>query len=155
MEVKKRSGISAARSHKLEKIFRERMSSIFSQGIRFQHTHEHMLKCIHSEILDTPEWKMVPERVRSYIEGYWKAKRDEVYQYHLVWVMSVDGKLMTNKEIIDALTEEEKMYEVTDKTGQYRSPWSRVNSNLSRHVWKDRDGKILLDKPYDARFLSV
>lgn len=35
----------------------------------------------------------------------------------------------------------------------YRSPWARINGDLSRHVWKDAQGSPLRDKPFDRRFI--
>jgi hypothetical protein len=72
-----------------------------------------------------------------------------------MWVLSVDGKLMTSKQV-DELTRTEndanRATPNTFPTKEYRSPWSRVDSEKSQHVWIGKDGAPMYDKPFSRRF---
>ena len=79
--------------------------------------------------------------------------RDNLYRDHLLWVLSVDGKLMTSEEV-DQKTIEEKGTKMSEEEF-YRSPWSRINGDLCRHVWTYKDGQPMYDKPFDRRFKDI
>lgn len=53
-------------------------------------------------------------------------------------------------------TREEYMRDFSKhQPSDYKSPWQRVNGELSRHVWKDSAGNPLRDKPCDEKFRRV
>lgn len=160
-DKRKRSGISGARASRIAAELKKRLLDIIFQGIHFKQTHDFISQRIIAGVLDTPEWRKAPGYVCSYLQGVSDTKRDEIYHYHLAWLLSVDGSLLTSKQV-NALTRMEKEYGQSLPDGSriystdpgYKSPWSRVDSSLSRHVWKDANGNPLADKPYDAKFLE-
>lgn len=145
----KKSGISSKRAYELQTALVSRVGDTFSYAVHFQLTYEQIGARLQEFVYNTPEWERLPIARRSYILGYCQAKRDDLYRHHFTWVLSCDGKLMTSKEV-DALTAAEKAAG-KDTSPDYRSPWSRIDSDQSRHVWV-KDGKPLLDKSIDARF---
>jgi hypothetical protein len=157
MNTATKSGISGARAYRIQEKLKVRLLDIISMGISFKMTHEDITDRIRGQVMGD-EYHRAPRYVRSYIQGVWETKREEINHYHLVWMLWCGGKLMTHKEV-DSLTEQEKCFHKYQRegTGQfprnYQSPWSRINGALSRHVWKDAEGKPLVDKPYGREFL--
>lgn len=144
-QTKKRSGISSKRAFDLQSMIENRLKSIISAAIDFKSTNETITENICKDIFESEEWKRLPEYRRAYVRGYYAALREEIYRHHIVWMLSCDGNLMLSKEV-DALTKAEGF----DRNKP--TPWSRIDSNLSRHVWKDANGLPLKDKSFDARF---
>lgn len=193
---RKRSGISGDRAYRIQTKLKARLLDIISQGVCFKLTHDEVCEQVRDKVMGDSDWKKAPAYVHTYIQGVWDAKRDEMYRYHIVWVLSCDGKLMTSKEV-DELTKKEKeeLYAAHvkwcedsvseyNKNGgscrrpdtleefsrnfsrgiavglgirsvDYKSPWSRIDGDLSRHVWKDAQGNPMLHKPYDRKFIPV
>lgn len=131
-----------------------RVDDIYSCAKSFYLTHDEIAEKVVKEVFEHTSMKRATKATSSYIHGYCEAKRNEVYRYHvkwMMWVMSIDGlsgELMSREEI-DALTKREMSSLYLPK--DYRSPISRVNSDKSRHVWM-RDGVGLKMKPYDIKW---
>jgi hypothetical protein len=145
----KRSGISIDRAEKLRGELRSAIANAFSLAQHFKLTADATRDTIgaaikHASSRGAPAW------VIAYARGYWDARRDEQYLHHFAWVMWCDDKLMTRDEI-DALTRIEHEAGL-DERHDYRSPWSRIDSDKSRHVWTDDEGNPLRDKPVDERW---
>lgn len=142
-------GMTHARAYKLQSKLRLRLLDIFSSARSFCSTSEEISERTRKVFEENPK---MPAYVRGYLQAIVDTKRDEIYQRDMVWLLSVDGNLLTSKEV-DALGEKEG--------SPYKSPWSRINSDLSRHCWMSdpdpRTGErtILRDKPYDAKFRFV
>lgn len=136
---------------RLQSGLKERVNYVFDSAIRNHHTWQKInvdLLAIYS----SEAWAKVSENTREYFRGYIDARRHDIDHNHTVWIKSLGGHLVTTREI-ERLTG----YELTlsrSKHIDYRSPWQRVNNDLSRFVWKDADGKPLLDKPLEAKFLE-
>jgi hypothetical protein len=144
-------GMNVNRAVKLQGEFLQSAQDVMANCIHFQLTHEDILEHLNARIFSRPEWKKVPSYVQAYINGWLRCKYDSIYQDKLVWVLSVDDKLLLSKEV-DALTSDER-FDGKYIEPNYQSPWARVNNDLSRHVWKNRvDGSPMLQKPYDRRF---
>ena len=144
----KKSGLSSDRSHKEQSRFIRLVDETFSNGKHFYWTHDAITEELKKRIFSTPMWDKVSAEVRGYVNGYWWALREELYRNRIVWALSLDGKLMSSQDVRDVCKAE-------DATGFQSDAWSRIDSNLSRHVWTDKQGKPLYDKPYDARFLNL
>jgi hypothetical protein len=144
-----RSGISIDRALRLREKLKLRAGDIFSRAIMFKWSHED----IQEETIKlhaSNEWKRSPGWVQSYLRGYIDARRDNIYRDNLMWVLSLDDKLVTSREV-DTATKDEQELGIT-KCTSYRTPWQRVDGEKSRHVWKDSEGQPMLDKPYDAKW---
>ena len=147
-------GLSSARSYRIQKAGKDRLSYIWLNAITFYYTWENIGKQV-QEVMSSPDMMKAPAHVHAYLRGYWDAKRESIWNEHTMWMLwcesasppKGDGKLMTSREV-DDLTKLEAV-----KTPGYNSPWSRINSDLSRHVWLDRrTGLPLLDKSLDQKF---
>lgn len=148
-DKRKRSGISGNRAYKLKSRLVSRIADIYANAVHFKLTHDEISQKVR-EIMNDVDYKRLPTHAKEYIQGYWQAKRDEVYRYHITWVLSLDGNLLTSKEV-DSITMLEKSLNLS-VSPDYKSPWSRINGDLSRHVWKDANGAPLRDKSFDVRF---
>lgn len=146
-KTKKRSGISADRAYRIKEKLRARIVDIYNTARVFHHTHEAILESMKRDVWDAPELARAPSWVRSMLHETQRCLGDENWRL-LTWMLSVDGALLTSKEV-DALTAKEKA-EGLDKAKDYRSPWSRVDSERSRHVWTGKDGSPIRDRPYGA-----
>jgi hypothetical protein len=152
-QTRKRSDISGDRAYRIQEKMVARIADIYSNAKHFHQTHDTILENMSSKVWNDPELKKAPAYVRGYLMGYLKAISESLWNNNLVWVLSCDGKLITSKEV-DLLTAEEKRFPpIRYKGEEYRSPWSRINSDLSRHVWKSASGNPILDKPFNAKFL--
>lgn len=176
-----RSGISVDRAYRIQKLLAERVRDIFSSARLTHPTSEHISSQIRSDVLNAPEYDRAPGHVRAYIQGVLDTLWHNMHHYHLVWVHSLDGMLMVRDEV--ALSTDKEMateYAAYVKRcgkpedgsyrdpptfsefsrnwskflpSDYKSPWMRVDTDKSRFVWKDGNGKPLLNRPYDKKFL--
>jgi hypothetical protein len=137
--------MSVDRSYRIQQQFKTSTLDIFRTAIRLRQTHDIILKNISDRIYGDPLWAKVPDRVRAYIRGIMDARFDDMWS-RLVWLKSIDGKLLTTKEV-DALTAKEAKLKKS-KANNYRSPWGRCDGQTSAYVWKDEAGNPLRDKPY-------
>ena len=137
-------GTSSSQSLKLKMILAEQLHEVFSRAIREHHTHEYIME----HVLIVLANKKLPRHAKEYLQGICDTMRWTIYSHHLIWLKMLDGELRTTEEV-EALTIRES---VAAYTVGYRSPWARVDSDQSRHVWKDEHGQPLRDKPYDAKF---
>ncbi len=145
------SGISADRAYKIRSRLKSRLADIISSGVSFHSTIDTITDNVRKMVWEDKDLKRCPERVRSYLRGYYDAKWDEMWNKHFVWLLWCDGQLMTNKEV-DALTDKERREGANPRDPNYKSPWSRIDSDKSRHVWKGKDGEPLRDKPIDQKW---
>jgi hypothetical protein len=152
LSAKKPKGISGERAHRLQRKFISRIDDIYHGSINCKLTYDEIREKIEKEVTGTSEWERVPEYVRAYINGYCEARLNELHQYHLVWVLSCDGLLMTSNEV-NALTKSEEDIGI-NIVPNYSSPWNRIDSQKSRYIWKDANGLMLLEKPFSRRFLT-
>jgi hypothetical protein len=157
---KKRSGITAKRAFNLQCKLVERADDLYSRAYWYCSTHEQIVESEQRKLWHSKEWARVPSYVHSYVEGYVAAKREELYRHHLYWMVWLDGKLVTSKEVDERTKEEHKLIldrcnadcqDYAEPAG-YRSPWSRIDSEQSRHVWVDNAGNPLPDKPFDGKW---
>lgn len=146
-EKKKRSGMHGSTAYNWQVKLLSRVQDIYSTAMLFHQTHEHILKRLKEEVYEHPAWSKVPAYVQTYIAGWIKCKADSIYAHHLDWCLSVDGKLLTRKEV-DALTNKESQDWALSEESSYRSPRARCDTELSRHVWVDKQGNVLKDRPY-------
>jgi hypothetical protein len=137
----------ANRAYNIQSELKNNINYIYSNAIHFKLTHDDIVDQIREKVYDIARAKKVPQYVISFLDGYWEAKREEVYRNHIVWVLSIDGMLMTSKEV-DA-------WKASKDFSHDTSPWSRIDTESCRHVWKDNDGHPMLDKPFDRRFVVV
>ena len=182
-------GISIDRALDLQGKLLKRTEDIFSQAISFKMASEDISREVRERLYLSPEWKRSPHWVRSYIEGYMKSRRDNIYKYHMAWMLWLDGSLLTSKSI-DFITENEKRAQFTTVVKRceesvrlykkhggscrhpptweefnsnvskffpstYKSPWSRIDGDKSRHVWIDEKGNPMLNRPYDRKWREV
>lgn len=143
------SGISLDYSLRLQKTLTDRAADIMSRAYSFKLTHEEISESV-VQLRQSREWKRAPHWVKSYIEGYLHARRDEIYRHHMAWMLSLNGKLVSSK-MVDTTTKDEVELGIHKNIG-YQTPWARVDGEKSRHVWKDADGQPMLDKPYDQKW---
>lgn len=169
VQVRKRSGISGDRAYRIQVKLRQRLLDTISNCIHFHTTAEYLSAQV-GAVFGNPDLKRAPRYVSSYLRGVWDTKREDIQQHHLVWLLYCDGSLLTSEQVDElTLKEHTAMWTAFCTTwrkiptlqefiakllpSDYKSPWSRINSELSRHVWKDAQGNPLVDKPYDSRFL--
>lgn len=152
---KHKSGISSERAYRIQRKLIDIVADIYSAAIIFKSTHDDILNNLTKRVYKTVEWKKAPSYVQSYVLGYLEARRSEINRYHLAWVLSCDGKLMTNKEV-DELTAAERGIGYEDVVvHDGPTPWGRIDNDLSRHVWTDAHGNPMLDKPFDRKFKEI
>lgn len=160
--ARKRSGMTGARTFRLQAKLKVRVQEILSTTVALKLTWDDQYDRLNKEVFHTPEWKKVPQYVRSYIDGYIDCWRAQMYRDHIKWMLSLDGLLLTNTDI-DAITRQEVrdggMWESTTRwiditSKDYRSPWSRIDGDKSRHVWLDKPGGLPLSrKPLDRKWV--
>lgn len=156
-----KSRISGDRAFRIRQQYKDRISSIFGSIITFRQTLNDLTESMRKSVWEVEEVKRCPETVRAYLHGYFDARWDNLWRYHFAWLLWCDDKLMT-KEEVDQLTrqEDEDLYrqfsltqgEKNYRPKDYRPPWSRIDSDKSRHVWKDRDGTPIPTFPVDAKW---
>lgn len=144
-------GIKIKTAISIQHRFKQIIRSIFAEGARSYSTLDDMLDQVSSRVYNTEEFKHCPNWVSTYLQGYKESKVDEVVD-NSVWLMMCDGELRTKNEI-DALTKTESESLNNQYNKNYKSPWSRVNGDKSRHCWIDRKtGQPLRDKPIDRKW---
>ncbi len=146
MTTKKRSGLSHDRAFQLQTELKSRLLDIISESICFSSPHGTICDKVHERVFAEAERRRAPARVLAYLRGVYDTRLDDLYRYHLVWVMWVDGSLLTSAEM-RALSDLELKLD-TSKSPDYRSPWARCDSDKSVHVWKNSKGEILRDRPF-------
>lgn len=145
-------GMSLDRAIRLQSEFLQSAQDVMSNCIYFKLTHDDILEHLNARIFSRPEWKKVPAYVQAYINGWLRCKYDSIYLQHLIWMKSVDGNLLTTKEMYELCNKESIPFEVANSAEGYKTPWARCDTDLCRHVWKDENGNPLVNKPYDRRF---
>lgn len=142
-------GMSLDRALRVRDHLAVRLQDVYSTAINLKMTHDQLLQRRTIYFFNDPLYKKVPRWVHSYLEGMEKVLNNHLWHHNLVWLMSVDGKLMTGKEIDKLTKQEEAKYSLSNKlSNDYKSPWSRVDGDLSYHCWKDDNGKPLRDKTF-------
>ena len=63
----------------------------------------------------------MPAYVRGYLQAIVDTKRDEIYQRDMVWLLSVDGNLLTSKEV-DAPERKKERGTLTSPLGLVSTP---------------------------------
>ena len=151
---RKRSGVSTEVAMRTQTDLKARVIAMIGHAKHFCLTNEDIIEK-YEHIMRSPAATRAPEWVRFYIRGVYDTLRDMLYQYNLVWVFCVDGKLMLPKEV-DDLTARENA-EIKERAGPvadtYKSPLSRIDSYKSRHVWTDAKGAPRTDKPFQMRYM--
>lgn len=145
------------RSYKIQRLLKSKIKDIFTDVFYFKLTIETLNDKINT-LMNGNEAKRTPSYIRSYLQGYIDARRDDIYRNHLVWLKSCDGKLLTTEELDRLIVEEVKQgylhppFGSSQLTGitktTTKSPWQRTDPDLSCHVWKDVQGNPLRDKPF-------
>jgi hypothetical protein len=146
---RKRSGITLDRALTIQHKMQVRVADIYEAAIVMYMTSEQISERVR-EVFADKTYDKAPTWVISYVQGYSAARKDAIYRYHLVWVMWLDGRLCTRGEVDQATEEELEAGE--DRSPHYRSPWQRIESDKSRHVWKDKNDQPLYDMPYDGKW---
>lgn len=123
-----------------------RVRDALSIGIQFQQTIDKIGQNMRGGVIDTQDFARLTIYYQGMVEGYRRSAWESLWK-HAYWMLSCDGKLMTSKEV-DALTEAEKDI---SKEESYQSPWSRIDNDQSRHVWKAPDGSPMRDKPFTEK----
>ena len=157
-----------------------RVDETYAYCIADKLTGDDITDRLRTRVYESGEYLRLPTWAKSHIAGYCEAKREEVWKYHLVWVMMLDGKLRTSEEV-DELTRQEAAILHAGYVGEcirlnkqpatlekfassighfiqsnYMSPWQRIvttKPNKSRYVWKNVQGP-LYSKPYDRKFIG-
>lgn len=133
-------GISSDRAYKIQRILIARVIDIYGCAKSFKSTHEYILDRMTKEVWNSKEIKKAPKHVGAYVSGYREAISDSFWRNELVWMLSLDGKLVSSKEV-SIITDEERCMGAKegmfpfDKT-PYLSPYQRVDSDHSCHVYK-------------------
>lgn len=139
-----KSRISGARAHRLLRQWVATLNDIYGSAPHWMPRADELTEMVRTRIFLTPEWSRVPFYSRYFLDGMWEARRNELYRHHLVWVLSLDGALLTRSQV-DALADREDAGLVSHPVWR---AWSRINNERSRYVWKNLDGTPRLDKPY-------
>src|SRR5271167_4030125 len=106
VDKRKRSGISGDRAYRIKQKLVQRLKDIVSNGMHFKLTHDEVCEQVRERVMGDSDWQKAPAYVHTYIQGVWDTKRDEMYRYHITWVLSLDGKLVSSEEV-DELTKKE------------------------------------------------
>jgi hypothetical protein len=93
-----KSGISADYAYKLRERYYRKLQEIVSTVRHFKQTNEDLIEKVVS-MRGEQSYKCMPAHAKAYIEGYYRAMRDSITNHDIMWVLSCDGKLMTNKEV--------------------------------------------------------
>ena len=145
--VAKSRKVYGDQAYKLKRKLISALCDVYARARHFRMTHDELSEGLRESVYEPAQRLGAAER--AYIDGYAEAKRAEVWRSQVMWMLSVDGRLMTSKEV-DALTREEAT-RFDPRDPAYKSPWSRVDNNKSCHVWVDmRTGEPLRDKPFSG-----
>jgi hypothetical protein len=96
---------------------------IYSRARSYGLTHAQILATFKSELLDNPAWRIVPQWVKAYVEGYRAALFEQTYRRDLVWRVYLDGRYLDSKDVPEGR-------------------WPDVDGESSCHFWKENG------KPY-------
>lgn len=129
--------------------FVSRLNDIYCSARNFKLTHEDIAERVQERVYENPEFKRLGNYERGRIFGYHECLRDKLW-LELAWLVSIDGQLMTKEE--EKALYAQELAEGKDQQPGYRSPISRVDGELSRHVWVDKGGNPLRDCPFDRKF---
>lgn len=150
---KKRSGLSADRSFRLQNEFLNIIRDIHSSARSFKLTHDQLLDMRTKRLYEHKMWKRVPHHVVAHIQGYDRALSDQLWMRDLEWCLWVHepgqpevGRLYSKAEM-KALVASEAEQKSPPELSAYR----RVNSEKSTHCWVDSDGAVLKNKPYTPK----
>lgn len=152
-QKKSRSGMRASTAYNHQARLLKQVQETYSLAVQLHLTYQEIAERLDQRVYSDPAWSRLPSYVQTYIFGWLECKRSEINRYHMVWLMSVDGQLLTSKEM-SLLDEQERKYHFI-YDADHRSVWARCNMDLSRHVWCNRDGIPLKDKPHDGKFKEV
>lgn len=149
MKAEGKGKVSGTPAYNLARKLISRLSDTYGQARHFQFTHDEIVELVRDKVKND-QFARLPAYWQGYIEGMYECQRDRLFRECLMWMLSCDGRLMTSKEV-DALTELEVQAKL-HLDPEYRSPWSRIDSGLSRHVWVDKEGNPLREKPFERKF---
>ncbi len=127
--------------YELQTLLVFRVNDNIGRTIHFKLTHSKSIEDMGTLVWDSKEWKKANAATKAYVNGYYQARRDEIYRHNLEWCLYIDGALHT-KEAVKQLVKSE-IDSGKSKEPNYDSPYMRCNSDKSAHVWKGH-----LDKPY-------
>jgi hypothetical protein len=136
----------ADRSRKARDAMTSHIDSEVYRAIEKKLTLDEFSNNVHQRTTNSEDYPRMVGLDQSFVDGYYRARWNQLWREHAAWLMCCDNRLMTSKEI-DALTDAELLTEVS-KEPDYKSPWARIDGNRSRHVWKDPNGTPLRDKPF-------
>lgn len=125
------------------------MDQVFSNARHFYWTDETIRQELKQKVFDNSIWKKLSAAAQAYVMGYWEAKRKDIWLHQVAWAMHIDGKLMTSKQVRELDKAERDAAQGKDYQGPYCK--ARFNEALSMHVWMDKDGNPLLDKPFNPK----
>lgn len=160
---KHKKGISVERALRIQRELESRIRGVFGLALITTCTHEALMEHIIHKVWRTKEWSLAPRYVRTYISGMQVVLMDNLYHYHVEWVLSLDGKLVSREDVEHVTIREDQdnyhKYALTEFAEKkdytpvgYRSPWQRVDPTKSTFVWKHPDtGAILYDRPFHNR----
>lgn len=153
-DTRKRSGLSSDRAFKLQRKLESRLTHIISNAAHFKRPFDEISEKVHAEVFNQADFNRLPAYSKGYIKGIYDATKANLWT-KTAWVLSIDGKLLTSKDV-EELYQQEKAIPGNNSTNpEYRSPWARVDQDLSRHVWMDEKGNPLLDRPVLSRHLEA
>lgn len=135
IKQRKRSGISADRAYKLQRRLIARVNDIYSNTLYLKKTHEYILERMKNEVWESPELKKCPTHVSAYVSGYCEAIRANMLKNEFTWMRCLDGRLVSSKEV-DIITAQEQSDNGLSLSMGYKSPWQRIDSDHSCHVYK-------------------
>lgn len=141
-------GLSADRAYKLQCDMKSRLLDIIGMAISCKMTHSDICDRVRKDVMSEAARRGAPQHVISYIRGIYDTRMDDMYRYHIVWTMYVDGKLRTSQEVRAMCDREAKLKK--SKSLDYKSPYARVDSDKSVHVWTDSKGTVLYDRPFNS-----
>lgn len=155
---KRRSGISLDRTVRLKTYFKSVIADLFSSAIVFKISHADILLMRDNRLFKDANYNRLPLWAKSYLMGIFDAKMDDVWLNHLEWRLSIDGKLLTSKEV-SKLSEKEAQEQLLayKKANGGNLPshlivstYKRIDSEKSCHVWKNKNPEDAL-KPFSAK----
>jgi hypothetical protein len=152
-------GMLRKKAYKIQNRLKMRINDIIDNSVSFHSTIDTIIDNMCKMVWEDKDLKRCPEWVRSYLRGYYEAKWNEMWNKHFTWLLFLDGRLLTHNEVDDQ-TEKEKVNGFSYINGvkvltcdpNYKSPWSRIDGDKSRHVWKGKNGEPLRDKPIDQKW---
>lgn len=133
------------RAAKLQEKLCGRIRDIVASAISFRYTRTQMFDMAQSVVLNTCELNLAPVEVYAEVRRLWSELLRDVDKNRVMWLVSIDGKLMTSEEVGVLTQAERKM--VSLPVG-YRNPNDRIDHSKGAFVWLDGRGKPMRDKLY-------